>query len=171
MSDHPDGLAEWISTQLKCLPDQLMLNLIAGDASPRRYYRVTHKAGALPVGAGEVGHPVTSCVAMVSPASENNDAFLHVGSQLAKAGVNTPLVWAQSLPQGWFLLEDFGDEQFLSSVLSDSRFSCFALRPRFRQPIASGPHALRSVRYSLATTHSGCKLSWMYFLSGLSQAY
>ena len=120
MSDHPDGLAEWISTQLKCLPDQLMLNLIAGDASPRRYYRVTHKAGALPVGAGEVGHPVTSCVAMVSPASENNDAFLHVGSQLAKAGVNTPLVWAQSLPQGWFLLEDFGDEQFLSSVLSDS---------------------------------------------------
>ena len=46
---------------------------------------------------------------MVSPASENNEAFLSVGAQLAKAGVRTPAVWAQSVELGWFLLEDFGD--------------------------------------------------------------
>ena len=59
-----------------------------------------------------------SCIAMVSPASENNEAFLSVGAQLAKAGVRTPAVWAQSLQQGWFLLEDFGDRQLLSALAS-----------------------------------------------------
>ena len=59
-----------------------------------------------------------SCIAMVSPASENNEAFLSVGAQLAKAGVRAPAVWAQSLQQGWFLLEDFGDQQLLPALAS-----------------------------------------------------
>ena len=59
-----------------------------------------------------------SCIAMVSPASENNEAFLSVGAQLAKAGVRTPAVWAQSRQQGWFLLEDFGDQQLLPALAS-----------------------------------------------------
>ena len=56
---------------------------------------------------------------MVSPASENNEAFLSVGAQLAKAGVRTPAVWAQSVEQGWFLLEDFGDRQLLPSLVNN----------------------------------------------------
>ena len=60
-----------------------------------------------------------SCIAMVSPASENNEAFLSVGAQLAGAGVRTPAVWAQSLQQGWFLLEDFGDQQVLPVLASN----------------------------------------------------
>ena len=56
---------------------------------------------------------------MVSPASENNEAFLSVGAQLATAGVRTPVVWAQSLEQGWFLLEDFGDQQLLPLLVSN----------------------------------------------------
>ena len=59
-----------------------------------------------------------SCIAMVSPASENNEAFLSVGTQLAKAGVRTPAVRAQALHQGWFLLEDFGDQQLLPVLAS-----------------------------------------------------
>lgn len=108
----PDGLAQWIAQQLRCAPDEVSLQLVAGDASPRRYYRVTHSGGVMTLHMGEV----TSCIAMVSPASENNEAFLHVGSRLSEAGVKTPLVWAQSAQQGWFLLEDFGDQQLLSSL-------------------------------------------------------
>ena len=59
-----------------------------------------------------------SFIAMVSPASENNEAFLRVGAQMAKAGVRTPAVWAQSLRRGWFLLEDFGDQQLLPALAS-----------------------------------------------------
>ena len=67
-----------------------------------------------------------SCIAMVSPASENNEAFLSVGAQLAKAGVRAPAVWTQSLERGWFLLEDFGDQQLLA-VLASHRDSAAAL--------------------------------------------
>ena len=110
----PDGLAQWIAQQLRCAPDEVSLQLVAGDASPRRYYRVIHSDGVMTLDAREI----TSCIAMVSPASENNAAFLHVGSRLSEAGVKTPLVWAQSAQQGWFLLEDFGDQQLLSSLSS-----------------------------------------------------
>ena len=67
-----------------------------------------------------------SCIAMVSPASENNEAFLSVGAQLAKAGVRAPAVWTQSLERGWFLLEDFGDQQLLA-VLASHRDSAAPL--------------------------------------------
>jgi aminoglycoside/choline kinase family phosphotransferase len=110
----PDGLAQWIAQQLRCAPDEVSLQLVAGDASPRRYYRVIHSDGVMTLDAREI----TSCIAMVSPASENNAAFLHVASRLSEAGVKTPLVWAQSAQQGWFLLEDFGDQQLLSSLSS-----------------------------------------------------
>ncbi len=118
MSHHPAGLAEWIAEALQCAPSHIEIELIAGDASPRRYYRVTpsHGSATLTIGGRERQTP--SCIAMVSPASENNEAFLRVGAQLAKAGVRAPAVWAQSLELGWFLLEDFGDQQLFASLVS-----------------------------------------------------
>lgn len=116
----PDGLIQWIAQQLRCAPDELSLQLVAGDASPRRYYRVTHSGGVMTLDRREI----SSCIAMVSPASENNEAFLHVGTRLSDAGVKTPSVWAKSLRQGWFLLEDFGDQQLLALLSS-------AAAPRF----------------------------------------
>ena len=41
MSHHPAGLVKWIAEALQCAPSQVEIELIAGDASPRRYYRVT----------------------------------------------------------------------------------------------------------------------------------
>ena len=118
MSHHPAGLTEWIAEALRCAPSHIEIELIAGDASPRRYYRATslNRPAAMTIG-GE-SREMPSCIAMVSPASENNEAFLRVGAQLAKAGVRTPSVWAQSLQQGWFLLEDFGDQQLLPVLAS-----------------------------------------------------
>jgi len=117
MSHHPAGLAEWIAEALQCAPSHIEIELIAGDASPRRYYRVTRSNGTLTMGGETLQR--SSCIAMVSPASENNEAFLSVGAQLARAGVRTPVVWAQSLEQGWFLLEDFGDQQLLPLLVSN----------------------------------------------------
>ena len=118
MSHQPAGLTEWIAEALQCVLSQIEIELIAGDASPRRYYRVTLSNGAATLAIGGEIREIPSCIVMVSPASENNEAFLSVGAQLAKAGVRTPAVWAQSLQQGWFLLEDFGDRQLLSALAS-----------------------------------------------------
>ena len=119
MSHHPAGLAEWIAEALQCVASHIEIKLIAGDASPRRYYRVTPSSGPAALTLGGEARQMSSCIAMVSPASENNEAFLSVGAQLAKAGVRTPVVWAQSLQQGWFLLEDFGDQQLLPLLVAN----------------------------------------------------
>ena len=126
MSHHPAGLAEWIAEALQCAPSHIEIELIAGDASPRRYYRVTLSDGSAKMVLGGEAREMPSCIAMVSPASENNEAFLSVGAQLAKAGVRAPAVWTQSLERGWFLLEDFGDQQLLA-VLASHRDSAAAL--------------------------------------------
>jgi aminoglycoside/choline kinase family phosphotransferase len=131
MSHPPDGFSQWIAQQAQCKADELSVELIAGDASPRRYYRVTRSAGDMTLSMQKA----TSCIAMVSPASENNEAFLHVGSRLSEAGVKTPSVWAQSIRKGWFLLEDFGDQQLLSLLSSASapQFYKFAFAALLRQ--------------------------------------
>lgn len=118
MSHHPAGLTEWIAEALQCALSQIEIELVAGDASPRRYYRVTLSNGPATLCTSGEAREMPSCIAMVSPASENNEAFLSVGAQLAKAGVRAPAVWAQSLQQGWFLLEDFGDQQLLPALAS-----------------------------------------------------
>ena len=107
---HLDALHSWVAQQLGL--DASELELIAGDASPRQYYRV----GCLTDGL--LG--VSSRIVMVSPPSENNEAFLHVGRCLASAGVQTPKVLAQLAERGWFLLEDFGDVQLLSVLNTES---------------------------------------------------
>ena len=126
MSHHLAGLAEWIAEALQCAPSHIEIALIAGDASPRRYYRITLVDRSAKMIPGGEAREMPSCIAMVSPASENNEAFLSVGAQLAKAGVRTPAVWSQSLERGWFLLEDFGDQQLLA-VLASNRDSAAAL--------------------------------------------
>ena len=118
MSRYPAGLKEWTAKALQCAPSEIDFELIAGDASPRQYYRATSLKGPATLNTGGETRAMPSFVAMVSPASENNEAFLRVGAQLAKAGVRTPTVWAQSLRRGWFLLEDFGDQQLLPALAS-----------------------------------------------------
>jgi len=119
INDPPEGFVDWAAQQLGCAPDQVELAFVAGDASPRRYYRVTTSADAITRERSQGSHSGDSRIAMVSPASENNEAFLYVSKKLAEFDVRTPEVWAQSLAQGWFLLEDFGD-QLLLPLLSAS---------------------------------------------------
>ena len=106
---HLDALRSWVAQQVGLAAPEL--EFIAGDASPRQYYRVRCPAGQL---------GVSSCIVMMSPPSENNEAFLHVGRRLAAAGIQTPTVLAQAKAQGWFLLEDFGDVQLLSALNAEN---------------------------------------------------
>ena len=95
------------------------VRLIAGDASPRRYYRVSTSVSA------DSKWP-ESVIAVSSPATENNDAFLKVGALLRGVAIRAPEVFAHSLEQGFFLLEDFGDELLLSRLRESKADSDYA---------------------------------------------
>ena len=108
--DQREGFAGWIAQQLGCAPNQVDLELVAGDASPRRYYRVTNSALVLSSERQGWDAEAASLMGVISPSSENNEAFLYVGAKLAEYGVRTPKVWSRNIESGWFLLEDFGDQ-------------------------------------------------------------
>jgi aminoglycoside/choline kinase family phosphotransferase len=75
---------------------QPRLDMIAGDASFRRYFRLQ-----------EGGH---SWVLMdAPPEKENSQPFVDVAERLQHGGVHAPRILAQDLQQGYLLLEDFGD--------------------------------------------------------------
>lgn len=77
------------------------LDIIAGDASNRRYFR-------LALGARTV------VVVDAPPATENNQAFLSVRELLEQAGVRVPRLLAADLERGYLLLEDLGEQMLLS---------------------------------------------------------
>jgi aminoglycoside/choline kinase family phosphotransferase len=79
------------------------LTVVAGDASPRRYFRLS---------VGGRSHIVVEA----PPATEKNDAFLAVRAVLADAGVAVPAVHGADLQRGYLLLQDLGDRLLLPSL-------------------------------------------------------
>ena len=100
-----DGQAQrsWLAEILKCDATDVALQLIAGDASPRKFYRVSGSASG-------------SRVLMVSPPSENNERFVLIQRTLEDAGVRVPSMPRANLALGYFLLEDLGDTTFSLAV-------------------------------------------------------
>ena len=96
----PQELVTWLTEVLgqHIAPSDLVL--VAGDASPRRYFRMAYS--------GQLAFR-ESLIAMVSPATENNEAFIAIRKLLAEAGIKVPELLASNLESGFFLLEDFGD--------------------------------------------------------------
>ena len=90
---------KWLAEILKCDATDVALQLIAGDASPRRFYRVS-------------GPEPGSWVLMVSPPTENNERFVLIQRILESAGVRVPSMPRANLALGYFLLEDLGDTTF-----------------------------------------------------------
>ena len=89
----------WLAEILKCDAEDVALQLIAGDASPRKFYRVS-------------GPDSDSRVLMVSPPTENNERFVLIQRTLEGAGVRVPSMPRANLALGYFLLEDLGDTTF-----------------------------------------------------------
>ena len=89
----------WVARILNCGADAVTAELIAGDASPRKFYRIT---------ASPALHAQTR-ILMVSPATENNERFVLVQDILERGGVRVPRLLRADLGLGFFLLEDLGD--------------------------------------------------------------
>ena len=106
----------WIGAALQCESGQLSVRLIAGDASPRRYYRVAQSGQA----------DTATTIFVTSPPSENNAAFIGIGELLAHQGVRVPHVMASDLEAGWFLLEDFGDVLLAERLTPESVDALYA---------------------------------------------
>ena len=75
---------------------------LPGDASARRYFRAA---------AGK-----QTWMAMHSPLSEKPEQFFAVGKFLSDGGLRAPAVVAAAPARGFFLLEDFGDNTYLSAL-------------------------------------------------------
>ncbi len=73
------------------------LEPLAGDVSPRRYFRLRRNDGG------------TAIVAVYPPTARDScDRWLESGELLGAAGVRTPRVLAADCEAGWMLLEDLG---------------------------------------------------------------
>ncbi len=93
--------------------------LIAGDASPRKYYRVS-----LPAAGAKVAQHL---IAVDSPASEKNPEFLHIRALLDTAGVRVPALIAADVDAGLLLLEDLGDDVLLPVLSEHSAGAWYAM--------------------------------------------
>ena len=84
--------------------DRGSLHLASADASARRYFRVTGADGG-------------SFIVMDSPAAEDSvAAFVRIGALVRDAGLNSPRVIEQDVHQGFLLLDDLGDTQYLAAL-------------------------------------------------------
>jgi aminoglycoside/choline kinase family phosphotransferase len=83
------------------------LSVVAGDASPRRYFRVV---------LGNSSYVLVEA----PPATEKNAAFVQVDELLCSAGVKVPAVLGVDYERGFLLLEDLGDRPLLPLLDADS---------------------------------------------------
>ncbi len=91
------------------------LHLASADASSRRYFRVAGAGG-------------TSFIVMDSPAAEDSvAAFVRIGALVRDAGLNSPRVIEQDVHQGFLLLDDLGDTQYLHALRDADRDGADAL--------------------------------------------
>jgi N-acetylmuramate 1-kinase len=73
--------------------------LLAGDASFRKYFRLTRRGQTV--------------VVMDSPAAhEPVEPFVRIGRHLLAMGLSAPEIFAEDLANGFLLLEDLGDDTF-----------------------------------------------------------
>ena len=93
----------WLASVLNS--DQFQINFLAGDASFRRYARITL-------------NNKTFMLMDAPPSMEDCRPFVIIDEFFDRNGVRVPHIIAQDLTQGFLLLEDFGDV-LLSTELND----------------------------------------------------
>ena len=83
------------------------LQPVAGDASFRRYFRLGHQAN----------RTGSNLILMDAPPDkESSSSFFHLAQAWRQAGICVPFLHATCEDQGFALLEDFGDCQFMHQV-------------------------------------------------------
>ncbi len=109
--DRSETLLHWLPTVLGRIPDDV--RPISGDASFRRYFRVS---------TGE-----SSLIAMdAPPGREKLRPFIHAAGLLEKAGVNVPRIFAVDETRGFLLMSDFGDVSYLQQLAAGDTEALYA---------------------------------------------
>ena len=103
-------LLAWVAGVTQQDRTAFSVTLVAGDASPRRYFRVRTDA-AIDNG--------SSLIAVISPPTEKNEAFLAIRDLLEATGIRVPRLVSADLDAGFLLLEDFGDALLLDALEQD----------------------------------------------------
>ncbi|WP_086480716.1 aminoglycoside phosphotransferase family protein [Oceanospirillum sanctuarii] len=106
-------LCQWLTQATNI--SQPELEMVAGDASFRRYYRLNWNNG-------RTDGQATSYIVMDAPPPEEDCApFVRIARHWFRQGVHVPEVIAQDLEQGFLLLQDFGDNQLLPNIRDDQQ--------------------------------------------------
>ncbi len=101
MDPRLSALSSWSAKQ--CAMDSVTLEAVSGDASFRRYFRVSNRTPTL--------------IAMDAPPDkESSDSFVSIAQTWKKQGVQVPEIITHDLSQGFLLLEDFGDSVLLNTL-------------------------------------------------------
>lgn len=88
---------------------EFALEAASGDASFRRYFRVTPKGGG------------ASLIAMDAPPDhEDCRPFVYVADQLERLGLHVPHIHAASLEEGFLLIDDLGSRHYLEALSDDN---------------------------------------------------
>ncbi|MCW8829359.1 MAG: phosphotransferase, partial [Gammaproteobacteria bacterium] len=98
MSQRLEQLNHWLSNAVG-LPEYRIAPA-SSDASFRRYFRIRF--------AGE-----SRIVMDAPPEKEDSRPFVRIGRQLREIGLNVPEILAEDLGQGFLLLSDLGERQYL----------------------------------------------------------
>jgi aminoglycoside/choline kinase family phosphotransferase len=102
-------LQQWVAEQLGA--GTISLKAVSGDASFRRYFRVS-----LPL-----NNSVTTLIAVDSPPDkESNPEFIRIAQILFAKGFFVPEIKAVDVAQGFMLLSDLGDRLLLPELNEDN---------------------------------------------------
>lgn len=127
----------------------------AGDASFRRYARLTRQDGQ------------TAILMDAPPPRENVGPFLRIGRLLAKAGLTTPAVLAKDEKTGFLLLEDFGEATFTAALDEGAdpaplyMLAIDALA-HLRRGVRTSPDSLPHFDAPLRVGHLSTFLDWLW---------
>lgn len=122
--------------------------LLAGDASNRRYDRLTARDGA-------------SAVFMDAPADRGEDVrpFIRIATYLADQGLSAPGILHQDADQGFLLIEDLGDALFARLMTDD---------PAQTAPLyAAATDALIDLHKAQPLDLPVCDAAWLATATGL----
>lgn len=104
MYSRTDSLTDWVGKHLGA--NTFSIEPASSDASFRQYFRVTENG--------------TSYIVMDAPPDkEDSRPFVKIAGLFLNAGVNVPRVIEADLEQGYLLLSDLGNTQYLQSLVPD----------------------------------------------------
>jgi len=98
-------LKVWLSDKLNI--KNFEMTPASSDASFRRYFRV-------------VWQGQTMIVMDAPPTQEDTRPFIQVADMLAKMGLNVPIIKASNEAQGYLLISDLGNQQYLDHLSEDN---------------------------------------------------